>query len=275
MVITGNLYIYEKYDTFTCKFTNISYEKTKHMLRRYDFQIVPTHISEKLHFQKMKCTSNSLDIDTFSDLILTYLSKYWLKSVSNHANTAITEPHIRNINTLFLKMYRESVLRKLINKCVTYLQNINIKSFDVSPSQSSSVDEHYNIRIDLFNYDLQYSLSLNEPYSLKFVGKCTHRTAHEPTAFLIISSKNNSHDVIIIEVQSIEFDLTLEVNWINKVQKLNIIDVNVTIEKNNDQEYSSHILSLIKYSSVKLANEFKQYFIFLIDKIDFYSLNVL
>lgn len=278
MVINAKYYTLQDSNAFTCKFTNISYKKTKDMLRRYDFRFMPTHISEKLHFEEMKCTylynySDAIDINSELGQNLTFLlTEYSLKSVSDRASTVITEFHFRNISTLFLKKYRELVLRKLINKCVMYLENLSLNFFNVIPSMSSSVNEHYNIRIEnLFNYNPQYSLSLNDPYSLKFMGKYIHRTP--PTGFLIISSKNNSNEVII-KVQSIEFYLILEVTWINKVQKLNIIDVNVTINK-FDQEYSSDILSLIKYLNIELAKEFKRSFIFLTEKIDFYSLNVL
>lgn len=291
IVITGNFNVYDASGTFTCKFTNTNYETTRHMLRRYDFRIWPTHIREKLRFEKMDCTTSLSNnhVDKVIDMVLISLSKTWLSSVSNFANAVDVDSRINDIGATFVTMYRESVLRKLINKGIIYLKNLNINSFDVSPSLYSSANEAtaepeatnklYNIKIEnIFNYwnnDLQYSVSQNESHSLKLIGKYIVHYRPDSTAVLIISSKDDPTDVMNIVIKSIEFDLTFQVKSINEVQKLNITDVNVTIEENKSQRINFVFSLLKKYLGLELAKEFKRSLIFLTDKVDFYSLNVL
>jgi hypothetical protein len=288
--------VYTDAGNFTCKFANTNYESARQMLRRYDFLTWPTNIKEVLEFEKMDCqlkpTSGNTDpLGHVIDTVLSALSKSWLDSVTNVANTVSLEPAFRNMSHAFTQMYRERVLSKVIGASLDYLKNINVDSFDVTPSLGVSsndsnsdleitVQNQYNVKIvNLFNYTdnkIEYTIDeTTKPDTMKILGKYVVFYNATAPAVLTISANENPQDVMKVIISSIEFDVHFEVQTVNQVHRFAIGHVNARVVETEEGKTNILYLMFKKYLGIELSKELRRSLTYLTNKVDFYSLNVL
>lgn len=290
MAITGIFNFYARVFRFSCELTNAAFQSVRSMVRLYDYRLTPIRTEEKLQFEKLKCTLNEssdrITDQVLSEMITSALSDYWLDHAINVANSAVVDAQIRNSSDILSTSYKRRILDAMVIEGIQYLRNLNINSFDVSPSSIGPIKENtleaqfdyqlYNIKIyNLFNYsDFETKYVTNdEANSMKVVLSSTIFYPTENSAILAITSKQDPGDVMTFFVNHIEVTSAFEVKMINKVRKLKLMNVNVKIGENDQRHVMFVIQILKKYLSMELSKEFQRALTFLMSKIDFYSLN--
>ncbi|KAL6955459.1 hypothetical protein U1Q18_050842 [Sarracenia purpurea var. burkii] len=137
------------------------------MVRRNDFTIHSTKTTQKLEFDKKRCTLNESSDRVTDDILLNMmteaLSKHWLDHAINVAHSSVLDHQLKYYINQFTSQYKSRILSTLVRETIDYLKTLNINSFDVSPSAHGSLKENaldmlfenqvYNIKIfNLFNY---------------------------------------------------------------------------------------------------------------------------
>lgn len=288
VVISGRFEVDRKYGNFTCEFSKASYRTKRDMVRRYDFRIWPQSIYERLDFEKMDC-STSLSNQYSSNVVeMTILAmcENWLDSASNVGGIVTVQPAIRNISLHFAAMYRDRVLVEVIEKSFSYLERINVDSFEVTPTlsfkenglETSVPQATYDIRIvNLFKYEsreIKHRTATVNGSMRIFIETVVGYKGDDSTK-LAITAKSDPSEMMQLYINKINFNLELELKRVNRVFKLFVKDVNVKVLEKEDRQRAFFVLSFVKkYVDIELAKEFKRSLTFLTDKVDFYSLNV-
>lgn len=291
ILISGKFNVEYQFANFSCKFSETNYKVVRRMVRRYDFSVKPTSIKETLFFEKMDCSTSlsNQHVDKVIETVLWAMSKNWLDIVSNVATMGVIGPALTTVSMesiTLLRGYRNELLKKVIGHGITYLKNVGINSFDISPAlylkeQGADLDTQgiiYNVKIyNLFDYNyyhVNYTTE-NQKYDMKIFVKTVITYDGKNIVKLAITSKSDPSDIMDMYINNIEFISTFEIQSINKVKRLNIGDIKVNIVEKDLKTSQFFTLIIKKYLGIELANEFKRSLRFLMNKINFYSLNVM